>query len=345
MAVTRDDVAKLAGVSTATVSYVLNKGPRPVSEETRKKVLWAIEQLNYRPSAIARSLKTKKTYAIGIVISDILNPTLAAIEKSVEDLLLQQNYSLTICNSDESPERERMWLEMLRERRVDGIILLPTGSNRSLLFSLAEAGQRLVLIDRQIEGLEVDSVLFDNEAGAYEAVRHLIGLGHRRIGLLNLPASLTPGRGRLRGYEQAFREAGLPVLPHLIREGSFKAQEGQELAAALLDVNPPPTALFVASNRLAQGALKEIKTRGLRLPDDLALCVFDDVAYYEFITPSITAVDTDFHEFALKAVQFLIERINGSYVGEPRTAFIPCRLRVRESTVGMAGGLAAADAF
>ena len=132
MGVTRDDVAKLAGVSVATISYVVNNGPRPVSDETRKKVLWAIEQLGYRPSAIARSLKTKRTLSIGVVISDVLNPILAAISKVAEDLLLQQGYSLAVCNSDESPERELVWLRQLLQRRVDGIVLLPTGGNRSL---------------------------------------------------------------------------------------------------------------------------------------------------------------------------------------------------------------------
>jgi DNA-binding LacI/PurR family transcriptional regulator len=189
-----------------------------------------------------------------------------------------------------------------------------------------------VLIDRQIEGLEVDRVLFDNEAGAYAAVCHLIAQGHSRIGLLNLPSSLTPGRGRLRGYERALHEAGLPLMPQLIREGSFKAQEGTVLVQELLNAVLRPTALFVASNRLAQAVFKETKARGLRIPDDLALCVFDDVAYYEFITPSITAISADFHEFGMKAVQFLIERINRTYTGEPRTALIPCRLQVREST-------------
>jgi LacI family transcriptional regulator len=330
--ITRDDVARVAGVSPATVSYVINDGPRPVSEETRQKVLRAIEQLNYHPSTIARSLKTKKTYTVGIIISDILNPILAAIEKNVEDLLLQRNYSLTICNSDESPDRERVWLTLLRERRVDGVILLPTGANQSLLSSMIDAGQRLVLIDRQIEGLQADTVMFDNEGGAYAAVSHLIAQGHSRIGLLNLPSSMAPGWGRLRGYERALRDAGLPLIPELIREGTFKAQEGTVLARALLDVKPPPTALFVSSNRLAQGVLAEARARDLRLGEDLALCVFDDVAYYNFITPSITAVSADLQELGLKAVQFLIERIRGTYTGEPRVVLVPCRLQVREST-------------
>jgi|YNPNPStandDraft_1061719.scaffolds.fasta_scaffold62462_1 DNA-binding LacI/PurR family transcriptional regulator len=336
MGVTRNDVARLAGVSPATVSYVVNNGPRPVSEETRQRVLRAIEQLGYRPSTIARSLKTKKTYGVGVVISDILNPILASIEKAVEDVLLQQGYSLTICNSDESPDRERILLEMLDDRAMDGIILLPTGANLNLILNIVREGRKLVLIDRQITELEADCVLFDNEAGAYEAVRHLVALGHTCIGLLNLPSSLTPGHGRLLGYQRALQDAGLPLLPQLVREGSFKAQEADILVTELLDASPRPTALLVSSNRLAQAVLREVKARNLRMPDDLALCVFDDVAYYAFYSPSITAVAADAAELGTRAAQFLIERINGTYTGEPRTALIPCRLQIRESTAGPA---------
>ena len=335
MTVTRDDVAKLAGVSPATVSYVMNKGPRPVSEETKQRVLLAIEQLGYHPNTIARSLKTRKTYTVGIIVSDILNPTLASIEKSIEDQFLQQNYSLTICNSDESPDREKMWLDMLRDRRVDGIILLPTGANRSQLFSSVEEGLPIVLLDRQIEGLQADAIIFDNENGAYEAVRHLISLGHTRIALLNLPASLTPGQGRLHGFQRALMDSGLPVYPQLVKEGTFKAQDGADLAEALLNATPPPTAMLVSSNRLAQGVFEQIKIRGLHLPEDLALCIFDDVAYYSFISPSITAVSADAKEFGVHAVGFLIDRINGSYSGPPRNYLVPCHLNVRESTEGI----------
>ncbi len=228
-----------------------------------------------------------------------------------------------------------MWLDMLRDRRVDGIILLPTGANRSTLFATVEAGFPLVLLDRQIEGLHTDAVLFDNDTGAYQAVKHLLSLGHTRIGLLNLPASLTPGQGRLRGYERALTDNGLPIYRQHIKEGSFKAQDGPMLAAQLLDANPRPTALLVSSNRLAQGVLEQVKVRGMRIPDDLALIVFDDVAYYSCITPSITAVSADAREFGAKAVEYLIERINGSYTGPPRTYLVPCHLNVRELTLGI----------
>jgi DNA-binding LacI/PurR family transcriptional regulator len=228
-----------------------------------------------------------------------------------------------------------MWLEMLRDRRMDGLIVLPTGGNRSFLFTMVEESeQHLVLIDRQIEGLKADTVLFDNEAGAYEAVHHLIDLGYDRIGLLNLPSSLTPGQGRLRGYERALRDGGLPFRPQWAREGSFKAQEGPRLVRDLLDQDPPINAIFVSSNRLAQAVLQEVKARGLRMPDDIAMCVFDDVPYFSFFNPSITAVSVDMSDFGEKTVKFLIERINGTYKGEPRLARVACTLNIRESTAG-----------
>jgi len=337
MAITRDDVARLAGVSTATVSYVINNGPRPVAEETRQRVWRAIQQLDYHPSTIARSLKTRKTQTVGIIISDILNPILAAIAKNIEDLVIQRDYSLTLCNSDESPEREQRWLQMLLGRRVDGIVLQPTGANLPALASVLAAGEQLVLIDRRVPGVNADCVLFDNEAGASAGVGHLAALGHTRIGLLNLSSAVTPGQMRLAGYQRALRAAGLPVDARLIREGSLKAQDGYALAGELLDVSPPPTALFVSSNRLAQGVLQQVKERRLRMPDDLALCVFDDVGYYAYVSPSISAVFCDERHVAERCVQFLTDRISRSYDGEPRTALIPCQLRIRESSAGHIG--------
>ncbi|NLE43607.1 MAG: LacI family transcriptional regulator [Chloroflexi bacterium] len=334
MSVTRNDVAALAGVSVATVSYVVNNGPRPVSAETRERVLRAIEQLDYQPSAVARSLKTNRTQTVGIVVSDILNPILAAIAKHAEDLLLPSGHSLILGNSDESPEHELQLLRTLVGRRADGVLLLPTGHNQRTLYSAMEKGCHLGLLDRQVEGVNADCVMFDNEGGAYEAVQHLIESGHTRIGLLNLPAILAPGRGRLSGYRRALKDAGLTEDPRLVREVSFKAQECYAMAGELLDVDPPPTALFAASNRLAEGVLRHVKERRLRMPDDIALCVFDDVAAFSYMTPSITAVGYDTREFASRAVGFLCDRIEDRYDGDARIAQVSCRLIRRESTIG-----------
>ena len=333
--ITRKDVARLADVSTATVSYVVNNGPRPVSEETRKKVLWAIEQLGYQPNAIARSLVTKKTNSIGFILPDILNPVHAAITKAFEDALHIADYSLIIGNSDESPEREQAYLTVLLSKGVDGIALTPTGGNRRTLFSLAESGKQIVLLDRQLEGLNADCVLFDNVVGTYQAVRHLIKQGHKRIGLINLSRSLTPGRERGEGYERALLEAGIKVEPRLMVEGSFKAQQGDMLTESLLEVTPPPTALFVSSNRLMQGVLCTVRDRKLRVPEDLALATFDDLGHYTLVRPTITAVYTSVARFGSEAARLLIGRLSETCTDEPRVVRVPCELKVRESTVGV----------
>jgi DNA-binding LacI/PurR family transcriptional regulator len=336
MSITRNDVARLAGVSTATVSYVVNSGPRPVSTELRQKVLDAIKELGYQPSEIARSLKTKRSTTIGVLISDILNPVLSAIAKSIEDAILPMGYNMILCNSDEDPERELTFLRMLFSKQVDGIILLPTGKNIDYITTLVEKLKMpIVLIDRLIEGLAYDNVLFDNISGAYEVTRHLLGLGHRRIGLIGLPSHLTPGRERRIGYDKAHLESGYVLDPGLVVEGSFKAHEGRRLVEALLKNSNPPTALVVSSNRLLNGVLQYVKEYQIDVPGDLALAVFDDVPYYRYYTPSITSVGADEVEFGRKAAQLLKDRINCEIDCPPQSIRIPCFLRVRESTIGL----------
>jgi DNA-binding LacI/PurR family transcriptional regulator len=333
MSVTRDDVARLAGVSAATVSYVVNNGPRPVSEATRQKVLQAIDLLGYHPSAVARSLKTKKTTTIGVIVSDILNPFLSTVAKAIEDAILPRNYSMILCNSDEDPEREYLFLNMLLAKQVDGIILLPTCENKRFLFSLVEQRRiPIVLIDRCIEGLSVDCLLFDNISGAYQATQHLIQQGHRRIAFFSLPRRLTPGHERAEGYDQALREAGLSFDPTLVVEGGFKAQEAYDLAKQILEMPIPPTALMVSSNRLLTGILKYAKEYKLCIPDDFALAVFDDIPHYAYITPSITAVRVDADGFGRNAASLLEEQIRGEGTHSPRIIRFPVELVVRESS-------------
>jgi LacI family transcriptional regulator len=293
----------------------------------------AIQRLNYHPSEIARSLATKKTGAIGFIIPDILNPIHAQIAKSFEDAMHTAGHSVVLCNSDEAPERELAYLQVLLRKQVDGIALTPTGNNRDLLFSLVETGKPLILLDRQIHALKADCVLFDNETGAYQAIRHLIELGHSRIGLINLPTSLAPGRERLQGYKRALQEAGIRLDPALVQEGAFN-EEGQALAESLLHVTPRPTAVFCSSNRLLRGVLHLAKMKKLAVPEELAICAFDDVPHYADTTPSITAVSTSVKQFGSQAARLLFERVSGTYTGEPRIVRVPCHLNIRESTIG-----------
>jgi LacI family transcriptional regulator len=341
VSVTRKDVARLAGVSTATVSYVINNGPKPVAEETRKRVLRAISQLDYRPNAIARSLVTKRTNTIGFILPDILNPVHAAIAKEFEDALWASGFNLILGNSDEEPEREHAYLRSLFSKGVDGVALTPTGQNRQLLHSIANPDRSFVLLDRRLEGLDVDCVLFDNVAGTYQAVRHLTELGHKRIGLINLTKNLTPGNERLQGYERALLEAGIPLDPALVREGDFKARavgtrvnEGEILLESLLALNPPPTAVFISNNRLLTGVLRVVSRLRLRVPEDIAIATFDDLPHYAERRPTITAVGTSVEEFGSTAARLLIERVNRLYTGPARVIRVPALLHIRESTAG-----------
>lgn len=341
MTVTRKEVARLAGVSTATVSYVINNGPKPVAEETKQRVLHAIRQLDYRPNAIARSLVTKRTNSIGFILPDILNPVHAAIAKEFEDTLWAAGFNLILGNSDEQPERENAYLRSLFSKGVDGVALTPTGQNRQLLHAAVSPERSFVLIDRQLEGLDVDCVLFDNVMGTYQAVRHLTELGHKRIGLINLTKTLTPGKERLQGYERALLESGIPLDSGLVREGDFKARaigtrvnEGELLLESLLALDSPPTALFVSNNRLLTGVLRGISRLGLRVPQDIAIATFDDLAHYAERSPTITAVATSVEEFGETAARLLIERVNRVHTGPPRVIRIPATLHVRESTQG-----------
>lgn len=337
--VTRDDVAKLAGVSSATVSYVINSGPRPVSEETRRRVVQAIEALDYVPSAAARSLKIKRTGTIGLMIPDILNPIFAELAKVIEDELLAAGHSVILCNSYEDPRRELVYLNMLWGKQVDGLVLISTSRNVQTLYRFEKAKKPIVLVDRRVPHLAADCVLPDNEAGSYQAVRHLIACGHTRIGLINLPASLTPGEGRLAGYVRALGEAGLRLDPALVKEGPYTGKEGAATFRAMLELPRRPTAIFISNNRLALGALQAIKGLGLRMPDDIALAVFDDPSFYAVMTPSITAVSTPLQRYATEATALLKARLSGSYTGAPRSVVIPQRLAVRESTTGRASPL------
>lgn len=335
MGVTREDVAKLAGVSVATVSYVVNDGPRPVASATRERVLRAIDQLGYQPSAVARSLRLQRTLTVGLIVSDILNFFHSGVAKSIEEAARRDGYTVILCNSDEAPEQELMYLQMLQQKRVDGIILVPTGGNVSYLQSIIDQGWNLVQLDRRLDELETDSVVIDNEPGAYAAVKHLIELGHRRIALIGAPFHLTPGRGRRAGYERALREAGIPVQAELIVEGNFKEQPGMQLTRNLMQLSETPTALFAANNRLGLGAIEALQARGLAIPGDVALAVFDDVDYYSLLLPRITAVSYSIYDLGQIAFELLLNRmtadIDDQVVQHRR---VPCELMVRDSTAG-----------
>ena len=283
------DVAKLARVSTATVSHVLNNS-RAVRPETRQQVLEAIKQLNYRPSAIARSLTMNVTRSIGVLVADITNPFFAAIVRGLESRLETHGYHLIVCNTDEQPEREARYLDLLLARRVDGMIIAPTGAEQPLLRDFVAHNIPLVFIDRKPPDLLGPVIAVDNVASGYAATDHLLRLGHRYIAILVRSPMLSTVLGRLEGYRQAFRDHHVPVNESLICISDYALEAAHETAHRLLTTRPWITAIIATNVTLTLGVLEALQEQYLRYPDDISLVVFDDSPWHALITPALTAI-------------------------------------------------------
>ena len=303
------DVAERAGVSVATVSRILN-GTVRVNPRLVERVRAAIDELQYRPSRAARSLRANRSTIIGLLISDIRNPFFTELVRGVEDAAQRNGYSLVLCNSDENPAKERQYIEVLYAEQVAGAIIVPTRERQPGLRLLWEHKVPVVAVDRRIQDHHTDVVLVDNVRGASEAVAHLIANGYRRIGLITGPLTTTTGRERRDGYRQALRMAGLPHDPALERCGSFKEESGRRLTAELLDATPPPEALFLANNLLTMGALEELYVRGLRVPDDIAVVCFDELPWAALSAVSLTTVTQPVYDLGSTAALRLFQRLH-----------------------------------
>ncbi len=326
------DVAERAGVSIATVSHVIN-GTRRVSPETAKRVRQAMEELDYHPNAVARSLRTRRTNAIGVVVSDITNPFFANLARGAEDTATEAGYSLIVCNSDETPEKEDLYVRLLRRRRMDGLLIAPVRDGGSpAIAELAKQGLPFVFIDRKARGVEADAVLSDNVGGAYLATKHLIERGYRRIGIVLGVRGATTSEERLAGYRRALEEAGLPFEEELVAWGSYRVGGGRLAARELLSLSPPPDAVFSTNNSMTVGVLKELFSRRLEIPGEIGVVSFDDLEWAEMIVPPLTAVEQDPYQIGQKAVELLLERLEGEGNSPPLEIRIPVRLRIRGST-------------
>jgi len=328
------DVARRAKVSVGTVSNVL-RGTASVSPQLRARVERAIRELNYHPNYVARSLKSRRTSTLGMVVSDIANPFFPLVVRGAEDAALQRGFLLTVFNTDDRVERERQVFALLRARRVDGVlaVVAPNPGPPEYIRELLEGGVPVVCLDRLPLGVGVDSVLVDNVKGAAMCVRHLIATGHRRIGIISGSSLLQTASDRVKGYKLALGEAGLEFDPSLLREGDFRLQSGYRLAKDLCLSHPRPTALFVANGMMGIGALKAINEVGLRCPEDIALAVYDDVPGADTFRPTLTVVSQPAYELGFKGTQLLIQRITGEVNSEePVMIVLEPELRIREST-------------
>ncbi|MGW0335061.1 LacI family DNA-binding transcriptional regulator [Streptomyces sp. NPDC003011] len=316
---TMADVARSAGVSVATVSHVLND-TRPVLPHTRQAVLDAIDELGYTPNTLARSLVTSRTRSIGLAVSAISNPYFTEILQGVETAALEHGYSLLIADPHDDPAHERKVVQLLHERRVDGMIVAPSADPSELVSYLRRHDVPAVFLDRVVDSPDspgspengaprFDQVCADSAEPTAELVTHLAGLGHRRIALVAGRPGLSTTSERITGYRHGLAAAGFPYDERLVAHGDSESAGGQRATAALLSLAAPPTALVTANNAMTLGALRALRERDLSVPGDIALCCFDDFDWADLFTPRLTAIAQPSKEIGAQAVRVLLERL------------------------------------
>jgi LacI family transcriptional regulator len=330
------DVAAVAGVSFTTVSHVVNNS-RPVSADVRTKVERAIRELNYVPSAVARSLKARSTATIGLLMPNGTNPYFAELARGVEDGCAQKGYCVFFCNSDDDPAKQRSYLRVLQEKRIDGLIVASAGEDAVLAATLADTREPVVIVDRNIEGLEADLVQIDHERGAWLATRHLMELGHSRIGCISGPITTAVSAMRVHGFLRAMSGRGIDIAPGAIVESDFSGTGGYRAAAQLFDTLRP-TAIFACNDMMAIGALRAAAERGLSVPHDVSIIGFDDIEFGHFTWPTLSTVGQSVRALGELAALTLIARISGGAQagagGGNRHVMAP-RLIERESTAAL----------
>lgn len=323
------DVAARAGVSKTTVSHVVN-GTRLVSEPTKRRVLEAISELGYHPSAAARSLTTKRSGVIGMMISDARNEFFGELLRGVEEGLGAAGFGLMVCNTDEMLKRERKYLDLLLRQQVDGIVAAAASRDWAVLNRARSYRLPIVFVDRRFADMPGPFVGVDNEGGAYAGTAHLIDAGHRRLGLVAGFSRLSSMRERSAGFRRALQESGLTAHRDWIVSSPLKVESGRDAARRILSTSPRPTALFINNNLLTLGALLALKDLGLRCPDDVALVGFDDHPWATVAAPPITVVDQPVRAVGTTAARLLSGLMRGQEPADAETV-LPCTLILRQS--------------
>lgn len=327
---TISDVAKRAGVANITVSRVLN-GAENVNPVTRRRVEQAIQELGYLPNLAARSLRSGQTRTLALLVPDIGNPFWPSVARGIEDAAQSGGYSIFLCNTDENPTKQRDYLFAVLQQRVDGVILAPCDPDAASLAPLREQGTPTVIIDRRVDGWNVDTVYADSVSGARALIQHLLNLGHTRIAALTGPAGVSTAEDRLLGYRLALHEAGIAAEPRLLRYGEYRTTSGYQMAKDVLAAGLAPTAFFAANQAIALGVLDALTERGLDVPRDVALVSFDDLPDVDHLFPFLTVVAQSAYDMGLNAAQLLLSRMSAGVALQPRHVVLPTRLILRYS--------------
>ncbi|MFY9176774.1 MAG: LacI family DNA-binding transcriptional regulator [Caldicoprobacterales bacterium] len=310
------DIAKKAGVSTATVSRVINGVNHPIKEETRQRILQIAQELNYRPNAIAKSLAGGKSHTIALLIPSITNDFYTQICEVIEEKLEEKGYHTYLCNTRRNVEKESRYVESLIARQVDGVIFSPTRVkpqdnqvNLDNIDKLRKNGIAVVAFGSQFKG--VSQIYINTYKGAFDATRYLISLGHKRIGFID---GLSAGtrKSRRRGYIKALEESGIGFDPWLVTAGNLQMEDGYACAYKLLSLENPPTAILAANNLMAIGVLKAARDKGLNVPGNLSVIGFDDSLLSKVVDPSLTVIKQPLKEIGEAAVNLLMNQLEGN---------------------------------
>jgi LacI family transcriptional regulator len=346
MSVTIGDVADRAGVSTATVSRVLS-GSVKARAATRERVLIAVRELGYRPSGVARSLKLQRTQTMGVIISDVENPYFAEMVRGIEDVARELDYALLLCNGAEDPEREAAYLELLVERRVDGIVIATSGVGKRHARWLGQAPVPVVMVNSETPVPGVPTILSDNREGGRLAGGLLVRLGHRQLGHLSAPAAHAAAAPRLAGLRDALKAAGLGGDCLAIAEGDGHVAGGERAMFELLEAAPDVTGVVCYNDLTAIGALRALRARGRRVPADVSVIGFDNLDLSAYVDPPLTTIVQQKQAMARWAVERLVRIIKAgprspdeaAAHGSDKVVRLPVALLERESTGPAPGGI------
>ncbi|OYD07403.1 LacI family DNA-binding transcriptional regulator [Paludifilum halophilum] len=321
------DVAEKAGVSIATVSYVMNN--QKVGKKSKEKVLKVMEELNYKPSVLASALTGKRTTTIGFLLPDLANPFVAGMARRVEDRAHERGFNVVICSTDFDEGKEALYTSLLKQKSVDGFILAGDFKNAAVVRELLQEYTPVVLLAASHPSLSVTSVTVDDFAGGYEVASHLISLGHEKIAVIAEDAASS--QGRIHGYKQALQDQGLEIREDMIVISNSSSEDGERLAEKLLDRSDPPTAIFACNDLLAIASILVARKKGLRIPDDLSIAGFDNTLLSRSSDPPLTTVEQPVQDMCSQVVDLLIEEIEGKSKTKQRIVMLP-KLMIRNST-------------
>lgn len=338
------EIAKEAGVSIATVSRVINHSA-PVSEKSYRRVMNAVQKLNYVPSGTARSLSKSTSNSVGAVIPDINNPFFPQLLQGITRIADERGYNVILFNTDESSQREHQVLRSMREQRLSGIIITPVSAEDELtqrsLHEFESLGVPVVLLDREVDGANFDRVITEDDQGTFDAVNALIAAGHTKIAIITGPKTSRPGHERLKGFLRAMQQAQLPLPREYIRDGDFMVERAYEQTMQLFRLPDPPTAVFASNNFTTYGCLRAFSKLRLRVGRDISLIGFDDIDALGWLNYNISVVSRDVPEMGAQAMALLLGRLEEDGAGrEGRRCCLPTELILRGSEL-LCGGKAA----